>query len=89
VMEFASLDAIITCITAGVGITLLPKTLVERLWTDQSVTVHELPVDQAQIETVFVRRDDRYPTSALNAFLRMSREISNIAALGRQLEAID
>src|SRR5882724_9828596 len=28
VMEFASLDAIITCITAGVGITLLPKALV-------------------------------------------------------------
>ena len=89
VMEFASLDAIITCITAGVGITLLPKTLVERLWTDQSVTVHELPVDQALVETVFVRRHDRYPTSALNAFLRRSRQISNIAALDRQLEAIN
>jgi LysR family transcriptional regulator, cell division regulator len=89
VMEFASLDAIITCITAGVGITLLPKALVDKLWTDQSVTVHELPVDQAQVETVFVRRHDRNPTSALNAFMRMSRQISNIATLDRQLEAID
>jgi len=94
VMEFASLDAIITCTTAGVGVTLLPKTLVERLWIDQSVTVHKLPVDQAQVETVFVRRHDHYPTSALNAFLRMSRQISNIATPGlhveaRQLEAID
>jgi DNA-binding transcriptional LysR family regulator len=89
VMEFASLDAIVTCITAGVGITLLPKTLVERLWTDPSVTVHELPVDQAQVETVFIRRRDSYPTSALDAFLRMSRQISNIATLDRQLEAID
>jgi LysR family transcriptional regulator, cell division regulator len=88
VMEFASLDAIITCITAGVGITLLPKALVERLWTNRSVTVHELSVEQAQLETVFVRRHDRYPTSALDAFLRMSREISDIAILDRQLEAI-
>jgi DNA-binding transcriptional LysR family regulator len=89
VMEFASLDAIITCITAGVGITLLPKTLVDKLWIDHSVTVHELSVDQAQIETVFVRRHDHYPTSALNAFLKMSRQISNVATLDRQLEAID
>ena len=88
-MEFGSLDAIITSITAGVGITLLPKALVDRLWTDRSVTVHELPVDQARVETVFVRRHDHYPTSALNAFLRMSREISNIPTLDRQLEAID
>jgi DNA-binding transcriptional LysR family regulator len=89
VMEFASLDAIIASITAGVGITLLPKALVDRLWTDQSVTVHELPVDQARVETVFVRRPDHHPTSALNAFLRMSRLISNIPTPDRQLEAID
>ena len=88
IMEFASLDAIVTCITAGVGITLLPKTLVDRLWINQPVTVHELPADQARVETVFVRRHDYHPTSALNAFLRMSREISDIALLDRQMEAI-
>ena len=89
VMEFASLDAIITSVTAGVGITLLPKALVDRLWTDQPVAVHELPVDQARVETVFVRRFDHYPTSALDAFLRMSREISNIPIADREVEAID
>lgn len=89
VMEFASIDAIVTCISAGIGITLLPKTLVNRLWADHSVAVHELPVDQAQVETVFVKRHDHYPTSALNAFLTMSRQISNIGAIDRQLEAID
>jgi DNA-binding transcriptional LysR family regulator len=88
VMEFSSLDAIITCITAGVGITLLPKTLAERLWIDQSITMHELPADQTRVETVFVRRHDRYPTSALNAFLKMTREISDVAILDRQLHAI-
>src|ERR1700739_641974 len=73
----------------SIGITLLPKVLGDRLWTDQSVAVHELPVDQAQVETVFIRRHDHYATSALNAFLRMSRQVSNIAARDRQLEAID
>jgi len=89
VMELGSLEAIVTCISAGVGITLIPKSLVKKLLTDQSVTVHELPLDQAQVETVFVRRQDRYPTSALDAFLKMSRQISNIATLDRQLEAIE
>ena len=89
VMEFASLDAIITCISAGIGITLLPKSLVDMLRIDQSVIVHQLPVDQAQVETVFVRRRDSYATSALHAFLRMSRQISNIPTFDRQLEAID
>ena len=89
VMEFGSLDAIITCISAGVGITLLPKSLANKLLIDQPVAVHELPMDQAQVETVFVRRHDRYSTSALTAFLTMSRQISNIAPLDRPLEAID
>jgi LysR family transcriptional regulator, cell division regulator len=89
VMEFASLDAIITCISAGIGVTLLPKRLVDKLWIDHSVAVHELPVDQAQVETVFVKRQDHYPTSALNVFLKMCRQVSNITAFDRQLEAID
>ena len=89
VLEFAFLDAIITCISAGIGITLLPRMLVDKLWIDQSVAVHRLPVDQAQVETVFIRRHDRYPTSALNAFLGMTRQISNIPTLDRQVEAID
>src|SRR5262249_39214821 len=32
VMEFSSLDAIITCISAGVGVTLLPAALVDDVW---------------------------------------------------------
>jgi LysR family transcriptional regulator, cell division regulator len=87
VMEFASLDAIITCITAGVGVTLLPKELVDDIWRTQSVAVHELP-GQALVETVFVQRRDHHPTSALNAFLQMSRLLSNITPLDRQLEVI-
>ena len=89
VMELGSLDAIITCISAGVGITLIPMSLVNKLSIGKSVTVHELRLGQAQVETVFITRQDRYPTSALDAFLKMSRQISNITALDRQSEGIN
>jgi DNA-binding transcriptional LysR family regulator len=32
IMECSSLEAIITCISAGVGVTLLPSALVDEVW---------------------------------------------------------
>jgi DNA-binding transcriptional LysR family regulator len=80
VMECASLDAIITCIAGGVGVTLLPKTVVEKYWSNHPVTVHELPVEQAEAEIVFIRRQDQHPTNALKAFLRLTHQDSNIVS---------
>ena len=77
VMEFSSLDAIITCISAGVGITLLPAALVDDVWKDRSVAIHQLPADKTSVQVVFVQRLDSYPTSALNSFLKMCREMVN------------
>ena len=73
-LEFDSLDALVTCITAGVGVTILPDALVGSggPWKDH-VAIHTLPPEQAQVEIVFVRRRDRHPSSALNAFLKMVR----------------
>ncbi|WP_433971127.1 LysR family transcriptional regulator [Tunturiibacter lichenicola] len=71
-LEFDSLDALVTCITAGVGVTILPDALVDGPWKDH-VAVHTLPPDRAQVEIVFVRRLDRHPSSTLNAFLKMVR----------------
>jgi LysR family transcriptional regulator, cell division regulator len=74
VMEFSSLDAIVTCISAGVGITLLPAAVAEDFWKDRPVAVHAFPADRAWIQVVFVRRQDSYPTSALQSFLKMCRK---------------
>jgi LysR family transcriptional regulator, cell division regulator len=71
-LEFDSLDALVTCITAGIGVTILPDALVDASWKDR-VAAHSLPPDKAQVEIVFVRRRDRHPSSALNAFLKMVR----------------
>lgn len=88
-MEFSSLDAIITCISAGVGITLLPAALVDDVWKDRSVAVHQLPVDRSSMQVVFVQRSESYPTSALNSFLKMCREIPNSEPAAKAAMGID
>ncbi|QPC44543.1 LysR family transcriptional regulator [Kaustia mangrovi] len=72
-LEFGSLEAITSCVAAGIGVTLLPKGLVAKAWQDGLIAVHELPDGMARAETLFVRREDAYLTSAATAFLDMIR----------------
>lgn len=72
-LEFGSLDAILGCVAAGVGVTLLPKAVATEANRDERVAVHELPPDLARADTVFVRRAGTYVSSALAAFLSMAR----------------
>jgi LysR family transcriptional regulator, cell division regulator len=77
ILEFDSLEALVTCVTAGVGVTLLPDALVESSWKDR-VAVLDLPPEHAQAEIRFIRRRDRHPSSALNAFLTTIRQASEL-----------
>ena len=72
-LEFGSLDAILGCVAAGVGITLLPKAVVALSRQEGLVLAHELPPEQARVPTMFIRRSDVYASSALNAFLAVAR----------------
>ncbi|WP_338581223.1 LysR family transcriptional regulator [Pseudomonas sp. MAG733B] len=69
-LEFGSIEAIIACVSAGVGITLLPRGVIANAAREGLVAVHELPAELAEVETVFVRRLDGYLSSALATFLR-------------------
>ncbi len=75
-VEFGSLDAVIGCVAAGIGVTLLPKGIVTKALQDGLVAVHKLPPEQAQVDTVFIRRRDTYVTSALSKFLAMTLQVS-------------
>ncbi|MFU2325634.1 LysR family transcriptional regulator [Pseudomonas sp. NFX98] len=68
-LEFGSIEAIIACVSAGVGVTLLPRGVIANAAREGLVTVHELPAELAEVETVFVRRIDGYLSSALATFL--------------------
>lgn len=68
-LEFGTIDGILGCVAAGIGITLLPRSVVRAAAVAGRVAVHELPPEEAHVATVFVRRKDRFLSSALTAFL--------------------
>ncbi len=70
VLEFGTIEAIIGCVAAGLGITLLPKGMIEASAGAHRVAVHELPKADAVADTLFIRRRDAFTSSALAAFLR-------------------
>src|SRR5262249_21348864 len=67
-LEFGTIEAIFQCVAAGLGITLLPRSLLERLWHKQQVSVHELPKSEAQVATLFARRRDAFNVVRPNVF---------------------
>jgi len=68
-LEFGTLEAIFGCVAAGLGITLLPRALIGRVWSAGRVSVHPLAPADARVDTVFIRRRDAPSSSALKAFL--------------------
>lgn len=72
-LEFGSLDAIVSCVAAGVGITLLPKGVLMQSAEAGNVAIHSIPRDLGRADTLFVRRHDAYVSSAMAAFLEMAR----------------
>ena len=68
-LEFGTIEGILGCTAAGLGVTLLPRALVEGARRARRVAVHTLPPDEARVETVFIRRRDAFVSSALSAFL--------------------
>lgn len=69
VMEFGSLDAILGCVGAGMGVTVLPRSVVEREPWQQRLSCRTLPDPLARMPTLFVRRTDSVETQSLRAFL--------------------
>jgi DNA-binding transcriptional LysR family regulator len=79
-LEFATLEAIIGCVSAGLGITLLPKALVGTVWPEGRVAVHPLPPADARVDTVLIRRRDAFVSSALTSFLSHVLAASPVAS---------
>jgi DNA-binding transcriptional LysR family regulator len=73
VLEFGTLEAILGCVAAGLGITLLPRSIVGPSRRGDALAVHELPAAEAWVETLFVRRREAFVSSALAAFLECVR----------------
>lgn len=72
-LEFGTIDGILGCVGAGLGVSLLPRSVVATAAREGRVALHTLPADEARVATVFIRRADAFVSSALNAFLDQAR----------------
>ncbi len=72
-LEFGTIEGIIGCVAAGLGVSLLPKALLATAVRERRIRVHPLPKDEHRVETLFIRRRDSFASSALTAFLRYAR----------------
>ncbi|GAB2717297.1 LysR family transcriptional regulator [Arthrobacter bambusae] len=70
VMEFGTLEGILGCVAAGMGVTLLPRSVVSEWSSHDQVTMHPLAEDFALAETLFVRRTDATVSPAMARFLK-------------------
>lgn len=73
-LQFATVEGILGCVGADVGLTLLPKAIVMPARDQGRVAIHDLDPSDASVDTVFVRRRDAYVSSALAAFLALARK---------------
>lgn len=66
-MDFGTLDGIVGCVEAGMGVSLLPKAVAEPLKKGGRLSIHPLPGDAGRAETLMIHRRDGLVTSALGA----------------------
>jgi DNA-binding transcriptional LysR family regulator len=72
-LEFGTIEAILGCVAAGLGVTLLPRALIAESRHQARIAIHPLPVREGHVETLFVTRRDSFASSTLAAFLRHMR----------------
>lgn len=71
IMEFGTLDAIIGCVTAGLGISLLPYSVIAKHVNEKQLNYYPIPRTYGIVKTFFVYRTDKYINSSLKSFLNL------------------
>lgn len=66
--EFGSLEAIIGGVSAGIGISLLPRSVIEDKLQSDALTVYELPDHLCICTTMLIQRKDAIQTAAMTHF---------------------
>ncbi|SEJ81969.1 LysR family transcriptional regulator [Paraburkholderia diazotrophica] len=74
IMELGTLDGIMSCVAAGMGITLLPRSVVASHGARHSVHCHELPREFSNVKTMFIRNKDALVTPALTAMIELAHQ---------------
>jgi DNA-binding transcriptional LysR family regulator len=66
--ELGTLDGMIGCVAADMGVTLLPRAVAERSELSGSIRIHALDPSLSRADTLFIRRRNAHPSSVLLSF---------------------
>lgn len=79
-LELGTLEGIIGLVSAGIGISLLPKVSIASAWREGRIAVQELPIEESRVDTVFVRRRDTFHSNALLQLIELAKIAHNPVA---------
>lgn len=79
IIEFNSLGAILASVCAGLGMSLLPASVVEPYLSDNIMSGFSIPEAYTAISTVLVYRKDHFMNTAFHNFLKLSRRFPSSA----------
>lgn len=75
IMEFGTLDAILGCVSAGLGISMLPQSVVEKYLKEEILRQHSIiPSQYRKVKTIFIYRRDKYAPTSLIKFSNLLEE---------------
>ena len=78
--ELGTLDGMIGCVAADMGVTLLPRAVVERDHVVSDVSIHALGASQARVDTLFIQRRSAHQYSALQGFVACLEKSEQVIA---------
>jgi DNA-binding transcriptional LysR family regulator len=79
-IEFGTVEGILGCVAADVGVTVLPRAVVERYSGAKALRIESFRPAPLRVDTLLVRRSDAY----LGATMRAFREILGSPAASRR-----
>lgn len=67
-LEMGTLDGIVGCVAADMGVTLLPRAVAKRVNSRDSIKCHALKSEKRLVDTLFIRHANRHRSRALENF---------------------
>jgi DNA-binding transcriptional LysR family regulator len=78
--ELGTLDGMIGCVATDMGVTLLPRAVVERNDQSGNIRIHPLDASQSRVDTLFIQRRSAHQYSALQGFAACLKQNSQVIA---------
>lgn len=79
-LEFGTFEGILGCVAAGMGISLMPRAIIEQRKLRDTVAVHAVPAKFGKVQTLMVWRRDSEPLAARDAFLSVLQGDADLPA---------